>query len=43
MTAEISMNHLTIFCATVVTVFASLPRGRLLFSVLRVPRKRNLL
>jgi len=42
MTAEVSMNHVGIFCAIVVTAFTSLPWGRLLFSALRVPRKRNL-
>ena len=42
MTAEISMNHLSIFCATVVTVFISLPWGQLLFSALKVSKKGNL-
>jgi hypothetical protein len=42
MSVEINMNHLGIFCATVVAVFTSLPWGKLLVSALKVSKKSNL-
>lgn len=42
MIAEISMNHLGICCATVVTAFTPLPWRQLLWSALRVSKKGNL-
>ncbi len=41
MTTEFGMNHLRIFCATVLTVFTSLPWGLLLFSALQLSKKGN--
>jgi hypothetical protein len=42
MTTAISQGHLHIFCATVLTVFTSLPWGLILYSASRLPKKGHL-